>query len=89
MKTKPSDFLNEPYNSVTQNAECETVARNIMVILKRTGNTFRELTYEEYESERKKDGRYSLNEKECFDKVIDFCKSPDTAKLFSENWRDR
>jgi len=42
MKTKPSDFTNEPMGSVLQKSEAETVARNIMVILKRTGDTYKE-----------------------------------------------
>lgn len=38
---KPSDFLKHPYDSVLQHTEDEIVARNIMVILNRTGNEFR------------------------------------------------
>ena len=52
---KPSDFLEYPWNSVTKNSEYETIALNIMVILKRTGDEFRELSFDEYKTERLKD----------------------------------
>lgn len=88
MKTKPSDFTNEPHNSVLQKSEAETIAQNIMVILKRTGNEFRELSFEEYKKEREKDGNFHIIEKGFFEQVIGYCKSPDTAKLFSKRWSD-
>lgn len=83
---KPSDFLEYPWSLVTQNSECETIALNIMVILKRTGDEFRELTFDEYKTERLKDGGFTEGEKHYFDQVIGYCKSPDTAKLFSKQW---
>lgn len=83
---KPSNFTDFPFSSALQNCESETIARNIMVILKRTGDTFRSLTFKEYQSEREKDGDSDSNEKKYFDKVIDYCKSADTAKLFSPIW---
>ena len=85
---KPSDFIIFPWNSVTKNAECEIIIVNIMKILKRTGDTFRELLYDEYKSERLKDKNYSDSEKTYFDKVINYCKSEDTAKLFSSIWAE-
>jgi hypothetical protein len=42
---KPSNLKNHPYDSRLQNNESETVARNIMVILSRTGNEFRLLSW--------------------------------------------
>ena len=87
-KTKPSDFTDHPFSSVEQNCECEIVATNIMKILWRTGDTFRELSEDEYYAERKKDGHFTPNEMSCFGKVIKYCKSPDTAKLFSKAWAD-
>jgi hypothetical protein len=48
---KPSDFMRHPYDSIYQHMETEIVARNIMVILSRTGNTWRKLTWDEYQSE--------------------------------------
>lgn len=88
MKTLPSQFTNYPWNCVFKKAECEIVAKNIMLILKRTGDVFRELTYEEYEQERKKDGKYSDSEKRFFDQVAPFCKSAEEAKSFSKEWQD-
>jgi len=82
----PSDFIKQPWSSVAGSSEAETIAVNIMVILKRTGNKFRNLSWEEYVAERKKDGNFSLSEKKYFDQVIGYCKSADTAKLFSASW---
>ena len=91
MKTKPSDFITYPWNSVMQNSECETIARNIMIILKRTGNTFRKLSWKEYKEERIKDKKtdssyFSDGEEKYFDKVIDYCQSVEKAKTFSSSW---
>ena len=84
---KPFDFTNNPFNSVLQNSEAETIARNIMIILGRTGNKFRKLSWNEYVIERKKDGNFTEKEKEYFNKVIDYCLSSRTAKLFSSAWK--
>lgn len=83
---KPSNFKEQPYDSVLQKSECETIARNIMVILHRTGNEWRELDWEEYMAERKKDGGFSHSEREYFDRVIPYCKSAELAKSFSPKW---
>lgn len=83
---QPESFLNHPWNSIVKNSESETIACNIMAILYRTGNTFRELTWDEYKEERLKDGNFTESEKSYFDKVISYCKSADTAKLFSKSW---
>lgn len=84
---KPSDFTSQPYSSVIGKSEAETIARNIMVILKRTGNEFRNLSWEEYSTERKKDGAFTDSEKRYFDQVIDYCQSSETAQLFSLTWK--
>ena len=86
-KKKPADFNKQPWGSVLHNSECETIARNIMVILERTGNKFRKLTWDEYKSERQKDSNFTVGEKLYFDQVIGFCRSADTAVLFSVQWR--
>lgn len=86
MELKPSHFTAHPGDSVTQKSECEVVAANIMRILKRTGDTFRPLTPEEYAKEREKDGGYSTAELACFAKVVKWCKNADTAPLFSPVW---
>lgn len=85
---KPSDFITWPWSSVKQNSECEQIAKNIMVVLKRTGDTFRPLTWEEYKSDiETRERTVPDSEKAYFDNVIDFCKSADTAQLFSESWK--
>lgn len=83
----PNDFIIHPWNSVIKKNEAETVALNIMVILTRTGNAFRLLTWDEYRTERLKDHGFSHSEKAHFDKVVDYCASVDTAKLFAPAWR--
>jgi hypothetical protein len=83
---KPKDFNVFPWNSVFRAYEYELIAQNIMIILGRTSNEFRPLTWEEYKNERLKDDNFSENEKGYFIKVIDFCKSPESAKEFSEDW---
>jgi len=73
-------------SSVFMKSEHETIALNIMIILKRTGDKFRKLSYKEYETERLKDGNYSKVEKVYFDQVIKYCKNATTARLFSKAW---
>lgn len=85
---KPSLFTDLPYGSVLQKTEAEIVARNIMQILSRTGNEFRSLTWNEYESERLKDGEFSAYEKKYFDQVLPYCKDADRASMFSSVWKD-
>lgn len=87
MSKKPSNFTSYPWNSTLAKCEAETIAQNIMKILKRTGDVFRELSYEEYEAERKKDGHYSLMERGYFEQVIPYCCSADNAARFSPEWR--
>lgn len=82
----PSDFTKHPYESVLKNNESETVARNIMVILSRTGNQFRLLSWEEYKQERLKDGNFTESEKQYFDRVVGFCVAAESAKAFCKNW---
>ena len=86
MKT-PKDFLKHPYDSIFQHMETETVARNIMVILYRTGNTWRRLTWDEYQTEREKDGDVTGGEFNEFHAAINYCTSPEQAAVFSPEWR--
>jgi hypothetical protein len=92
VKTKPSDFLNHPYDSIAGKSSVETVARNIMVILERTGNTFRELSWNEYKEHILKDrdpcqGRdVTEKEKGHFESVLHFCVSAKAANSFSSDW---
>lgn len=85
---KPSDFKNFPSSSRLQKVEAEIVATNILVILGRTGDEWRELSEQEYETERKKDGNWSPAELDYFRKVRDFTVSPEAARLFSPYWKD-
>jgi hypothetical protein len=92
----PSDFVEWPWSSIFRNSEHEQVATNIMVILKRTGNKWRELSWDEYLAERQKDGggntgNYStshgyLSEQTCFSSVQPYTVSPEKAAEFSGTW---
>lgn len=82
----PSDFIIHPWGSVLQNNESETIALNIMRILKRTGDTWRRLEWSEYKEERLKDGNFTEAEKYYFDLALPYCVSQDTAVLFSKSW---
>jgi hypothetical protein len=100
MKKKPSDYAGiYPFSCILRNSECEDTAHNIMKILKRTGDTFRKLTWKEYYEERLKDLdsdkmvlwmgkriKILTLEKKYFDEVVGFCKSEGTARLFSKKW---
>lgn len=83
---KPNNFTNYPWNSILQNFASEKVAQNIMKILKRTGNEFRKLSFEEYKAERLKDGNYTDNEEYHFYEVIMWCANEQTASLFCKKW---
>lgn len=83
---KPSDFTNYPWNSILQKSECETVAQNIMKILKRTGNKFRALSFNEYKTERLKDSNFTEGELSYFDQVNDYCTDGESALRFCSNW---
>jgi hypothetical protein len=84
---KPSDICNKrPYDSIFQNPEHEIVARNIMVILKRTGDKFKSMTWQEYKKGRLADGNFSDEEKIYFDLVIVHCSSEKAARNFSKEW---
>jgi len=87
MKKYPADFTNFPYESIVYKSETETVAQNIMKILKRTGNLFRLLTWAEYKSERLKDGNFSDDERSHFVIAIKHCGSAESAMRFSKSWR--
>lgn len=83
----PADFCKVyPFESVHRSAESETVAMNIMRILKRTENTWRKLTWKEYVDERNKDGNFDDAEKKYFDACISYTLSPNTAVLYSQEW---
>ena len=83
---QPSDFTRTAFDSVLKNSECETIARNIMVILSRTGNQFRLLSWDEYKEQRTKDGNFTESEKQYFDRVVGFCVAAESAKAFCPSW---
>jgi len=84
---RPSDFQHYPWSSVEQSAEAETIALNIITILKRTGDEFRALSWEEYVQERTKDGSFSQAEKRYFDNVVEFTVSAEAASKFCLLWK--
>lgn len=67
--------------------EHETIALNIIAILKRTGDQWRELSWDEYKVEREKDGNFSTEEKKYFDCVLEYTLSPEAAASFSPTWK--
>ena len=83
---RPSNFCTYPWNSLFNKSEHETVALNIMLILREI-NSWRRLSWNEYEKTRKKHGGFSLQEKKYFDEVIDYTVSEKEAKKFSPEWR--
>lgn len=79
--------------SILKKSEAESIARNIMAILSRTGNEWRTLSWEEYVDERKKDhatdkggGFRDYLEKPYFEQVAGFCSSPSSAEQFCKGW---
>lgn len=85
----PSNFTSFPMGSIAQKSEAEQVARNIMIVLKRTGNTWRPLTWEEYRAERMKDGAFASGvhlEKVYFEQVSGYCVSAEQAQRFCADW---
>ena len=85
---QPSDFQEFPRSSVTKNHESEQVALNIMIILNRTGNEWRELPWVEYQKERLKDGGFPVGEKRYFYKVQPCTVTAKEAAKFCPKWRD-
>jgi hypothetical protein len=88
---RPSDISREhPWNSVFENWEHEQIASNIMKILKRTGDTFRELSFGEYKDERVKDGADAGavdREQGYFERVLKYTVSAEMAARFSPSWK--
>ena len=84
---KPSDYVHvSAMGSVPGKREMEIVAENIMMILARTGNVFRPLSWGEYKAERMDDGNFSEKEKSHFNHAMKYCKSSETAALFCSGW---
>ena len=90
-EAKPANFYKFPFDSVLRKSEAETIAQNIMRILHRKGNEWRELSWEEYVEERLKDAKddacgFSEKEKAFFDQVIGYTISAKKATEFCEKW---
>ncbi len=88
---EPSHFKNhEPFGCIFKEkaSEHETIAKNIMVILSRTGNVFRNLSWKEYKEEREKDDNFTEQEKYFFNRVNRYCSSSENATKFSPNWKN-
>ena len=85
--TTPKDIMKQfPADSVLRKWEAEMVAKNVVNILARTGNTWREMTAREYESERRKDGNWSQCELGYLEQVRGYCISAENAATFSPFW---
>jgi hypothetical protein len=85
---KPSNFAFRCWNSIFEHMEYEVIAANIMTILKRTGDNWRQLSWEEYKEERLKDNNFTEGEKKYFDKVISYTVNADKARMFGNDWRN-
>lgn len=90
LPVQPSDLkFIEPMGCVFKKAEAETIALNIIRILSRRGNTWRELGFEEYCTIRKGHGASEQDmvlEKPYFDKVLPYTVSEEKARTFSPCW---
>ena len=87
---KPSNFKTWPWSCVFKNAEHEQVALNIITILARTGNEWREMLWPEYLAEGIKDGgnagHIQRTEQDCFYDVAPYTVSAEAAATFSPTW---
>ena len=84
--SKPSNYTSKPWDSVIGKWEAEKIAQNIMVILSRTGNEWRQLSWQEYQEERKKDGGFTQMEHSYFEQVVSYCASAEDANRFCSSW---
>ena len=84
---KPETFTFQPWGSIFAKSESETIIKNIMVILWRTGNEWRDLPWDEYKSERMKDGNFTEREKQYFDQVKPYTLSEELARMVSLDWK--
>lgn len=81
----PSDYTVYPHGSV-MDQYAEMIAKNIMKILAKNGNEWRRLEWNEYSHEMCIDVDFCQDEIDYFEKVNDFCVSPNHAACFSEVW---
>jgi len=83
---KPNSFTKHPFDSVSQSYNSEVIARNIMIILSKTGNEWRRLTYQEYKCYRLKEGNWTPAESLYFEEVLPHTTSPGEAINFCKTW---
>ncbi len=83
---KPSHFTVFPCSSLLGKSEAETVAQNIMVVCARRGDRWGELTREDYQTEREKDGDFTVMELSYFDQVYPLINSLTGARAFASVW---
>lgn len=83
----PEDYAGtDPRDSVCQKVEAEIIMSNIVSILYRTKNEWRDLAWEEYKSEREKDGNFTESEKKYFEMVIEYA-HPEKIGLFCKRYK--
>lgn len=101
MSHKPSDFATTyPWSSVARKSEVERIALNILKILKRTGDEWRELSWEEYKTIRLADEaaakaenpKYRINfaeylERPAFEVAVPYTTSVLRVCAFSDSWK--
>ena len=88
-EARPSNYTSQPMGSVAQNSETESIARNIMVILKISGDVFRNLSFGDYGKARIADGATQRDlciEKQFFERAIPYCITSKLADEFCSNW---
>lgn len=85
MNFSPSHFCDYPWDSVLKQTEAEIVAMNIMKIRRRLGNRW-ELSWQDYERERRKDGNFNPIEQHYFEQVIPLIPDAIGAIAFSTSW---
>lgn len=73
-------------SSIYQNCEREIVARNIVTILAREGDTWRQLDEKTYVKHRKKDGEWSEGERFIFQEIVGDITSFIDAVALSPSW---
>ena len=86
----PKDYIGKYWDSVFQNIQTEIVWNNIILILSRTGDYWRTLTWEEYKNERindaptDKSGFCEFQEKPLFAKALPYTSSEKAASDFTK-----
>lgn len=84
---KPSDLVGIfPFASIMQKSECETIAKNIIVIQSRIDNKFQLIDWDTYYVHRRKDGEFSDGEKKFYEMVAHLLTTEELVRKFSKYW---